>query len=90
MTNNNNNMKVDTYNGWKNWQTWNVALWVNNDDALYKSAVEFMMQYKGKCPYVAFIKSHEMQDDRTPDNIEYLSKKLSYKELNNMMRELIG
>lgn len=25
------------YNGWKNWQTWNVALWLGNDEGLYRA-----------------------------------------------------
>ena len=26
------------YNGWKNYETWNVALWVNNDESMYRFA----------------------------------------------------
>jgi len=28
---------ASSYNGWKNWQTWNVALWFANDEGLYDS-----------------------------------------------------
>lgn len=24
------------YNGWKNWETWNVALWFNNEERFYR------------------------------------------------------
>ncbi len=27
-----------SYNGHKNWQQWNVSLWINNDEGLYKLA----------------------------------------------------
>jgi hypothetical protein len=33
---------METYNGWKNWATWNVALWLGNDESLYKIARRFV------------------------------------------------
>ena len=33
-------MDNKTYNGWKNWDSWNVALWIANDEVLYKMAEE--------------------------------------------------
>ena len=28
-------MTNSTYNGWKNYETWNVALWMANDEGMY-------------------------------------------------------
>lgn len=77
------------YNGWKNRQTWNCALWIGNDEPLYRAAVEFMKSYKGRQPYRHFIASQGLQDDKTPDNIKWLSNVLDIRALNEMMKELI-
>ena len=83
-------MTDTTYNGWKNRQTWNVALYINNEEWLYRKAVAFMKERPNHyAPYASFIKSMGMQNDRTPDNIKYLSTRLDYSELNEMMRELV-
>ena len=31
---------MSTYNGWTNWATWNVALWVDNQHEYYFARVE--------------------------------------------------
>ena len=33
------------YQGCKNWNHWNVSLWVNNDEGLYRMAVELRNKY---------------------------------------------
>ena len=82
--------EVTDYNGWKNRQTWNVALWINNDEPLYRSAVGFMASYKGKAPYAAFVKREGLSGSTTPDNIAWNGTRLDYKALNEMMQELIS
>jgi hypothetical protein len=80
---------MSDYNGWKNRQTWNVMLWIDNDEPLYRAACLFMRRYKGSAPYKAFIKHEGLQGERTPDGIAWLGTRLDYKALNEAMRELI-
>lgn len=79
---------ADTYNGWSNRSTWNVALWILSDEPLHRCAVEFARRTKNPT-YVRFIKSLGLEHDRTPDNIKWISTRLNYQELNRMMIELL-
>ena len=79
----------ETYNGWKNRSTWNVALWIQNNEYLYRMAVEYKNKRQGKkMTYSGFIRSCGMQEEKTPDNIKYISTLLDYSALNEMMMEL--
>ena len=75
------------YNGWKNYQTWNVALWVNNDEWLYNLAVEYVRTRKKPTQY-GFICWSGLIYDKTPDGIKYLSTKISRRELNRILQEM--
>jgi hypothetical protein len=33
------NERDGRYQGWKNWETWNVALWLGNDEPLYRACI---------------------------------------------------
>ena len=79
---------MSTYNGWKNYQTWNVALWIGNDEGLYRSAVDYMQNVnKGRAAYRLFIEHMGLTTSHTPDSVHWTSSKLDYARLNEMMRE---
>ena len=35
-------MENEKYNGWTNWETWNVNLWLSNDENLYNETKELL------------------------------------------------
>lgn len=79
----------EEYNGWKNRSTWNVALWIQNDEGLYNMAKDYVQEREGKkTTYSGFIKHYGMQEEKTPDGIKWLSNRLDYAELNGMIKEL--
>jgi len=76
------------YNGWRNYETWNISLWINNDEGLYRLAVDFMSKYEGLQPYKDFIGGYDLETTETPDRVDFSSTLLNYRELNEMMEEL--
>lgn len=42
-------MKNQTYNGWKNYETWVTALWIDNDYGSYQYRCELVEQVKEEC-----------------------------------------
>ena len=72
------------YNGWANYETWNVALWIGNDEGLYEWAKEY--RHKG---YEAFADSLREISTETPDNVAWNDSGLDIEALNEMLAELI-
>jgi len=59
-----------TYNGHKNWNHWNVALWIGNDEGLYRLALDCIRHARNKSDAArAFIDLVGV--DRTPDGARY-------------------
>jgi hypothetical protein len=38
----------EDYNGWANWETWNVNLWFDNDEGLYNDKIRFINKNRNK------------------------------------------
>ena len=60
------NVLDTTYNGWENYETWNVALWLQNDEGLYNLAME-------AGDYETFVSwmVHDYNRQSTPDGVRY-------------------
>lgn len=81
-------MTDETYNGWTNYDTWNVALWIGNDEGLYSYAVDFMRSYYGATPYRDFSDQLMEHSKATGDDVSWKSGDLDMDELDEMMNEL--
>ncbi len=73
--------QATAYNGWTNWETWNVALWIGNEEVIYRSVRRFDT-YEEALPT---LQSFGMA---TPDGCDWDDPELDIDELNEMMEEL--
>ena len=61
-------MNDDGYQGWVNWETWNVYLWLSNDEGAYSMMMDFTRAMHGRVtPDGAQEFVTEMMPDGTPD-----------------------
>ena len=71
-----------TYNGWKNYETWNVVLWLGNDEGLYNLARE-MRTYKALQDDL-----RELNITETPDGVAYNDSGLDLDALEEVVVEM--
>lgn len=64
-----------TYNGHKNYNHWNVSLWINNDEGLYRMARNFIERYPrvGRMKQASLMleRLHDEGITHTPDGAPY-------------------
>ena len=73
-----------TYNGWTNYETWNVALYISNNYGFYKLAQEVVENGGTYGDFVDMIGYGE-----TPDGVSWTDSKIDGIEINEMMKELV-
>ena len=57
------------YNGFPNWTQWNVSLWINNDEGLYRLAQSAKREHTTK--NAAARAMLEYLPEKTPDGARY-------------------
>ena len=73
---------MSTYNGWKNYETWNQSLWLLNEEGFYRVA----LQCKDFPDFVLRLK--ESGVDQTPDGIWWGTKGTDIDALNKVINAL--
>ena len=72
---------TETYNGWANYETWNVALWLQNEYAFYKVAQKYDR-------YDALIPRLEYEFGQiTPDGVRWMDPDINTAELDEMLAD---
>jgi hypothetical protein len=70
-------------NGWKNYETWNVSLWISNDERWYRMACACEDSYAEFCARMAY---HGIT--RTPDGVDLQHPDLDIPALNQVIEEI--
>ena len=81
-----------TYNGWANYHTWNVSLYIQNEYPLYKAAQSYASYCKELGQDISYedfhVNFHDLMGDITPDGVSWTDPDLDHDELNEMLAEL--
>jgi hypothetical protein len=87
----------NTYNGWKNYETWNVNLWIQNDEGLYGFVRDGLESILDSCDNdwenVSHTDLKELVRDafgsnKTPDGVSLFSNEIDWDEISDALLEL--
>ena len=84
-------MSAQTYNGWANYETWNVTLWIQNDWGLYQLACDVVRDGGTYGDFVKIIKGNidAPWGTQTPDGVAWDDVNIDGIEVNEMLAELV-
>ena len=73
---------MTAYNGHRSWNAWNVSLWINNDEGMYRRAVDLARRFG--IVRAAKMLFEELEGQKTPDGARYTSS-----AVRSALREII-
>ena len=75
----------ETYNGWYSYETWNVALWIGNDEVIYNHA-----RQNKNLGYRRWARRFidEFGEYITGDGVAWLDDRIDTDEMDEMLAEL--
>ena len=85
-----NSSEATSYNGWTNYETWNVSLWIGNDEFLYNTAkISVKLCDPKDSPYDLFVRCMiNCEREMTGDNVAWNDPAINRAEIVEMMQEL--
>ena len=67
-----------SYNGWTNYETWNVVLWIENDESIQEC-----IQVNDVCCYEELLELlYEYGCKKTPNGVNWYDPKINRAEIN--------
>lgn len=89
-------MNNEKYNGWANYETWNVALWYNNEEAIYDMIYdaikheepETIDERAAREIVINAFENFELKS--TPDDVKLSDRKIEWSEIAEDLKEMIA
>ena len=90
-------MSDNDYNGWANYETWNVTLWIDNDEGMYgfvrDGLEELLDSHDNDWQSISEVEIRELVRDafgsnKTPDGVSLMDPVLDWSEISDMLLEL--
>ena len=78
---------MSTFNGWANHATWNIALWMGNEESLNVLARR-IARGGGNYKDLAGVLLHSFGKVQTPDGVSFMDPDLDITALNECMEDL--
>ncbi len=67
-----------TYQGWTNYETWNVVLWIENDESIYN----YIQEHEISCYEELLEVFYDCGTKETPDGVAWNDPKVNRAEIN--------